>query len=616
MAVETTNRSSLRATIGLTFQVLGDGARRKMSVLGILMLMGGALESAGVGLVFPLLAMITRPEMVHQNETIRALHVAIGEPSVDMFLIVLCAGLLAVIVLKNIFSAYLVNAQARFVWQSRRRLSSYLFRRYVRSDLPFHLNTHSSEITRGLIVSVNQIFGKFLMPLLLLATEGLVVLFVIAVLLVVDLLVTVVALVVLGTTVGAFYMVSRRRIAFWGEEVHATSGRLLRTIGQSLGGIKELKVFRKEAYFEGLFSEAINANSRAMQHYQAVTQYPRLMLETIAAGSILITVAVVVASGNRAGDVIPLVGLFGVAAIRLMPSLNRIIAQVASIRFVLPSIGQVLDDIQATEGSASGEAAIDEPPALLLEREVVFDNVTFAYAAGSEPVLQNVSLRIPCGTSVALVGRTGAGKTTLANLLLGLFQPTDGEILFDDRPYSGADMRALQANLAFIPQDVFLLDDSIRNNVAFGVPQSEIDEGRMREAIRLAHLDDVVAALPQGLDTVIGERGARISGGQRQRLGIARALYRDARMIVLDEATSALDSGTESEISRVLHELHGQRTLVIIAHRPSTIRPCDRIFVLEDGRIADSGDFETLVARNASFRRIAAYEGMESPVHA
>lgn len=590
-------------TLATLRDTLGPGTGSRAAVLVLLMVIGGLLESIGVGLVFPVLAVLADPEVVTSNDILRKLHGWTGNPAAQVFFYYLCGALVGAIAVKNLFAVFLLRTQAEFVWESRRCLTTFLFRRYVRADLLFHLQNSSSEAIRSLTVSVDQIFGKFLMPLLLLATEAFVVLFIFLMLLRINPEVTGVVLVLLGVTAAAFHYANRRRIGFWGSEMHDTSVRLLQTISHSLGGIKEVKVFQKERFFEQEFDDALARNSTALKRYQVVTQYPRIVIETLAICCIILAVVTIVGMGNPIRDAIPILGLFCMAAFRLMPSFNRIIGHLANIRFVLPAIDQVLAEIEATENSDSRDVG-DNADSVPFEKCITLNNVGFSYSELENNALHDICLDLKFGESVALVGRTGAGKTTLANLLLSLLKPTSGEMRVDGQLISDVNRHAWRSNVAYIPQDVFLIDDTILANVAFGIDEAEIDEALVQRAVKLARLQEVVENAPLGLHTRIGERGAQLSGGQRQRIGIARALYRDARLLVLDEATSALDASTESEITSLLRSLHGQRTFVLIAHRLSTVRDCDRIFILEDGRINSTGTFAALSSQNALFREM------------
>jgi ATP-binding cassette subfamily C protein len=356
-----------------------------------------------------------------------------------------------------------------------------------------------------------------------------------------------------------------------------------------------IKALRREPHFDRQFADSAERNADARRRNNFVATLPRLTLETLAVGAILAGVAAVALRDGTATDLLPVLGLFAAAAIRLMPAVARIAAQASNLRFNTAAIEAIETDLGAIRAAAPSAPAAAPVP---LTREIALDRVCYRYPGTAGDTLHDISFVIKRGESVGLVGPSGAGKTTLADVLLGLLVPTAGRMAVDGVAINGP-MR-----VAYVPQDVFLLDDTLRRNVALGVLDREIDAARMRAAINGAQLDGVVAQLPGGLDAGVGERGVKLSGGQRQRVGIARALYQDADLLVLDEATSSLDAETESEVAGAITRLHGERTMVIIAHRLTTVKNCDRLLFMADGRIVDSGSFPELLARNTAFRRM------------
>jgi ABC-type multidrug transport system fused ATPase/permease subunit len=297
-------------------------------------------------------------------------------------------------------------------------------------------------------------------------------------------------------------------------------------------------------------------------------------------------------------------GLFAYVGLKLQPSMQRIVRGINNLKFASAAIDDVHADLVLVEREAP-DLAEESPPPLPFEREVLVEGVSFAYEGTDRPALKDVDLRIGAGEAIGICGPTGGGKTTLADLITGLLTPTSGRVIVD-----GVDIRehvrAWHSNLGVVPQMVFLVDDSLRRNIALGLPDKEIDEEAVSEAVHLAQLDEVVAALPQGLDTVVGERGVRISGGQRQRVSIARALYRQPKVLILDEGTAALDNSTEQKLMEALERLRGDHTIILIAHRLSTVRRCDRIVYVDEGRIAGTDTYDGLIRENTAFRRMSS----------
>ena len=590
------------------WSLLDSKTKKRTPILLVMMIVGSTLEGISIGMVFPLLKIIGDPEPMEGAGTLGSLLDSLGIADTGNKILALCLLMAVLIVAKNLFMVLLVNFQSSYVWDARRDLSARMFSFYLGRDFQFHLNRNSAELIRNISISTDQVFGKFVLPCTQILTESICVLFILGILMAIEPVLTLVVVGALGALAAAFYALMQGRIQRAGLTVHETSSHKLRAINQSLSAITEIKSFKKEGYFEGEFLDAVTRNSFALKKYQAISQYPRLFLESLAALLMLSAIATMVMIGMSLSTALPLIGVFAMAAVRLMPAANRIVSAAANIRFVGPALDRILADTRSHV--AIGRAHREKGPVQLrssrsdfqFRHEVRFDGVTFRFQGAKSPSLTDVSFRVPKGHSVAFVGPSGAGKTTVANLLLGLLRPSAGRILIDDHLLEGDIAEAWQRKIAYIPQDAFLLDETIRRNIAFGVPDPLVDDKRLWKAVRLARLDEFLARAEGGIDAIIGEKGARISGGERQRMGIARALYHDAEVLVLDEATSSLDSTTESKITEIMGQLSGKQTTILIAHRLSTITHCDNILVFDKGRLIGQGPFEELERENAVFR--------------
>jgi ABC-type multidrug transport system fused ATPase/permease subunit len=381
-------------------------------------------------------------------------------------------------------------------------------------------------------------------------------------------------------TVG-FHLLVRRNVGRYGLLQQNAQALRIKSISQGLGGIEEIKVLGREAYFVSEFAKHERTFSEVSRYAMVLNQMPRLFMETVAFSALFLAVAGVLLSGGRAADLLPTLALFAVAAMRLMPSVNRIQSAITRISYYRPSIGVVCTDARREQQEGAGEP---ESSDIQFAHEITLRDISYIYPGASSPSLQGINLTIPKGASVAVVGASGAGKTTLADIILGLLKPSSGQILVDGEDVDRS-LASWQRHLAYIPQTIFLSDDSIRRNVAFGIEDDEIDDDRVWSALELAQLKAHVEAMPCQLDTVVGERGVSLSGGQRQRVGIARALYNNPDVLILDEATSALDADTERAISQSIDALAGSKTLIVIAHRLSTIEKCTLKIHLHNGRI-------------------------------
>jgi ATP-binding cassette subfamily C protein len=451
--------------------------------------------------------------------------------------------------------------------------------------------------------AVHSVFRGVLGSLVNVAGEALVVAGIVVILALTAPGVTLVAVVVVGGLLLLPLTLSRHATARWGQAVARLDNETLQTLQQSLGGVKEVKLSGRERFFLTQFDEQVAGAARLRTRYAAVATTLRMGVETVfVCGLLAVSLLLTLKSGAAA---LPLLGLYAYAGFRVIPSANRIMLYVGQLRYSRAWVHDLQQDLAALPVTPPPAAAGPAAEPIRFQHALALERVSYAYAAGGEAAVTDVSLAIARGESLAIVGPSGAGKSTLVDLLLGLLEPTAGRITVDGRDIAGA-LPSWQRHIGYVPQDPFLLDDTLRRNVAFGLPDAEIDDGQVAAALALARLTDVVAALPRGFDTVLGERGARLSGGQRQRVAIARALYHQPDVLVFDEATSALDTPTERELIAALDGLRGLKTLVVIAHRLSTVRGCDRLAVLRDGRLAAVGPYDDLLARDPGFRAMAA----------
>jgi ATP-binding cassette subfamily C protein len=482
------------------------------------------------------------------------------------------------------------------------QVSSALLRGYLSADYEFHFHRNSAEIIRNLTNSVDIVFRTVLHNAVTLISEALVVCAMLAVVVVTMSLEGLLAAGVLAAVSWAIFRLSQNRVTAWGLQVQDLAKKLLKVIQQSLGAIKEVRVMQREEHFLAEYLRLRSRQSRLMAYYETVQNVPLLSLEALFALLLGGLVLMMTVRGSELASAIPILALYGYVGIRLLPSLARIAAKLQRLGFGAAAVDQVYTDYARlcrtrSEGDDPGKD-------LAFAREIRFEEVAYAYPGSARQALNGLSMRIPRGKSFGIVGASGSGKSTAMDILLGLLEPSSGRVTVDGVDVAAA-TRAWQRNLGYVPQSAYLLDDTLRRNIAFGVADERIDETAVAEAVRMAQLESLVASLPHGLDTEIGERGVRLSGGQRQRIVIARALYRRPAVLVFDEATSELDNRTELEIGAAIGALAGERTVVIVAHRMATVQNCDAVAFLVDGRVADCGRFEELLSRNVAFRRLA-----------
>lgn len=561
--------------------------KKKIVLLSIMMVIGAALEVLSISLIIPLVSGIMQPEIIYENKKIEGFCRVFTIKSHESFIFVMIIAMIFIFIGKNLFLILQYHLQYRFVYNNRFAMQKRLLKAYINRPYEYFLGLSSGEMIRvinadtghafNLLITVLSFFSEFVVAAALLITifviEPFMTLFVAGIM---ALLVLVIAKVIKP-------ILQKAGIALQKNTALANQWLL-----QVANGIKEIKVTGKEYFFEENYEHFGKGIINAEKKNAVFSQMPRMLIEMISMSSILVVIGIMLYYGAEIESLIPALAAFGMAAVKLMPSANRIISALNAVAFEEPALDKMLEHVKFLKETEQGENTIKKGNAvhknLPLKTEISLNNIDFSYENSEKQVLRNASIKIPIGTTVGLVGVSGAGKTTVVDILLGLLTPQKGKILSDGIDVS-ENYGEWLSHIGYIPQMIFMLDDSIRNNVAFGLRKDEIDDAAVWRALEEAQLAEFVCHLPEQLDTVIGERGVRLSGGQRQRIGIARALYNNPDILILDEATSALDIDTEAAVMEAIHKLHGKKTMIIIAHRLQTIQGCDLIYRVEEQRI-------------------------------
>lgn len=569
--------------------ILSKQQRIRLFKLGILMICSAFLEMLSVSLILPFMKAAMEPDEVLRNKYVSWICKLLSIDSGKKFLIFIAIVLACVYVLKNIFMIYQTTVQCEFVYNNMYLTQKKLLNRYFSQRYDFFLGAKSGEILR--VIEQDTVQAFLLLSTLLQIMSESVVSFVLAItIFIISPQITVEMTVILVLLLFIIGKVIKPIMNKAGVEYRDANTKMNQWLIQSVSGIKEIKILDKESFFEGQFSVYGKIFVDTRKNFQRISMIPRYMVEAFSLSSLMIIVAIMIARTDDMSFVLPVLSGIAMAAIRLLPSVYRISQGMASISFDFPSLNALEKVI--LEGDADGlqndKGKTEEITVSQLEikdfSSLTMDNVLYRYPSGDRDVLNHVSFEIKKGMSVGIVGSSGGGKTTTADLLLGLLSPIEGEIYLDDNKLSSI-ITEWHSMIGYIPQQIFILDGNVRDNIAFGIPQEEISEEKIWKALKDAALDEFVKELPEGLDTELGERGIRLSGGQRQRIGIARALYKSPSVLFFDEATSALDGKTESEIMESIRALKGKITMVIIAHRLSTIEHCDHVYRVEDGNI-------------------------------
>ena len=548
----------------------------------ILIFIGTALETVGVTAIVPFISAIMYPHKIMDNKYASAVCDLFGIGNITEFIVFLAIVLIAAFLLKNLFLCFLYYAQYRFIYNNQRRLAIRLMRSYMAQPYTYHLRHNSAELLRNIDVDVD-LFFQTILHCVNLVTDSMVCLALLVVMFIADKTITVAVGLAMGLFVLLFYKSYKGRILELGEIRRENAGRVIRYIQEAFGAVKEIIISGRDEYFIREEDDAFDKYMDSRRRVATYTMYPKPVMETIAVTSLLIIVIIKLLSGVSAEYFIPTLSIFALSVIRLLPSGSRISGSINNIAFGKSSIDRIYEDVVELAELERNKRSAGEGSRIEFRDKIKIEGLNYAYEDSDRPVLSEVNMVIRKNSSTAFIGASGAGKTTLADIILGVLDYSKGSIKIDDKELKD-NVTAWQMNVGYIPQSIYIIDDSIRKNIAFGLDEDEIDENKLNMAIDKAQLREFIESLPEGIDTVIGENGSRVSGGQKQRIGIARALYNDPDVLVLDEATSALDNETEEAVMQAIDALNGYKTLIIIAHRLSTIESCDTVYRIEDGK--------------------------------
>lgn len=559
------------------FSIFTPQELRYCAFLVVVMVFGAVLEAVGIGAILPLISLMGQPDFLLRHQDIAVYTEKLGIHTHTELIIGLAFLLIILYILKNIYLAWQMRLQIKFALSNQIRFSKELMANYLAKPYIFHLNHNTAMLLRNVNSSGVVIFSNILIPVFQLLTELITVVTIWLMLVLTDAFTAVVVAGVMGGMIYALIRTFRSSIDAAGRVQNDYAVAYIQAVNQGLGAIKETKVMRKEAFFLKEFEQNYEKFGAANRHFLFLNQLPRMIIETLVVCALLFLIIGKIAIGNEPMDIVPLLGVLALAAFRLMPSANRIVSISNGIKFQIPLFEELYRELLAIKSRKYHRRTLrlaDTPPPLPFSHEIRVEHLGFCYPGREEKVLSDVSFSIPKGGFVGIVGPSGAGKTTFVDILLGLFNPTHGTITVDGVDIR-RELRAWQANIAYVPQNIYLIDASIRENVALGESPDEIDDIRVEKALAMAELDVFVTAQPKGAYTMVGERGVKLSGGQRQRIGIARALYQQPTVLILDEATSALDTETEKSITDTILKFKGKLTVIAIAHRVSTLTGCD-----------------------------------------
>jgi len=567
------------------FNILLSSKQKKgLGLLLVLMIVGGLLEMVSVSAIVPFMNDVLNPDLLMEKSYVREICYYLNIKSSTTFLLFSSFVLAIVYILKNIFLTYEYVMQYKFVYENMYAIQTRLHQSFIRQPYEYHLAVDSGKIIRLINTDTQQAF-YMLTSVLNLLTESVVASILIVTLFVITPSITIsmgIIMVILLVVIGFILKPVLKRT---GERTNEASAKMYKWLLQSIQGIKEVIVMRKESFFLNQFGKNDREYVNMTRKFNILNIVPRFMIEGCCMGGIFVIVGVMIYIGENLDKMIPMLTAVAMAALRLLPSVNRISTDIGNISYYEPMLDNVIESISSQEKYNKMLELDEHDPEVSLspEFDIELNNITYHYPNNDKKILDCANLYIKHGTSVGLIGTSGSGKSTTVDIILGLLKCTDGKVLIDGKDIK-RDLGKWRNMVGYIPQTIFMLDDSIKANVAFGIEEKKIDDEAVWRALRDASLECFVKSLPNGIDTQIGERGICISGGQRQRIGIARALYLNPQVLLFDEATSSLDNETEKEIMAAIDNLHGEKTMIIIAHRLTTINGCDEVFRIENGK--------------------------------
>ncbi len=580
--------------------------RRLIPLLAGIVIMG-ILQVAGIGSFAPFVAVVADPSIVETQPILNRIYTELGFDSHFAFLVFLGAGAFAVMLFDAAFRILVTYGLHRYAGNRRYMMGLRLFRQYLYQPYGYFLDHNTSELSKNLLSEVDQVINGVVKPALHIFAELFSAAAILVFLLVVNPYVALASAVVFGAIYAALTFGIRPLVRHYGKEVREANRLRYKSSSEAFGAIKDVKILGKEPAFARKYGEGAKRFAKTQAAKRMLSTLPVKIMKPLSMGFAIALILVLLAVYGSVVEALPLVAIYALAVQRLMPHLRGLFRHGTTIRYYSHTVDSLYNDMTSTPPPPAekdrklAERAVERMP---FRSTVELRGVSFAYPTSPAPVLDTINLLIEKNTTVGFVGTTGCGKTTLVDVIMCLLEPSAGEILVDGAPI--AEVGRWQRNFGYVPQHIYLSDDSVAANIAFGIPEELRDQGAVEKAARVANLHDfVVGELPDGYQTTVGERGIRFSGGQRQRVGIARALYHDPDILVMDEATSALDTVTEDAVMDAIHNLMHTKTIILIAHRITTVRECDKICMLERGRMVAEGDYSTLLAENETFRSLA-----------
>ena len=589
------------------FRLLSFEQRKRLIRLQFLVVLMAFAEVAGVAAIGPFMALVGDISLLEGDGKLAQLYSLSGLEDPRDFLFWLGVAVLVALTGAAAISMFTTWRLSLYAAQIGAEISTRLYKHYMQQPWLFHANASSSQLTNRIAQEAGRVTNVVIQPLMQMNAKGALAVVMVTAIFIFNPVVALAGLLIFAVAYILLYKTVRKQLSSNGRAISQANQQRFKLMNEGFGGIKDTLLLGRQTDFNQRFEETSYKLGRAQGVTRGLSQVPRYAMELIAFGAVIFLVLYLLSAydGNL-GDILPVLSVYALAGFKLLPAFQQMYTSLAQVKGNIASFDSIEQDLRASRNIEDMKPAL-KAGKLAPKQLIKLDNVSFSYPDKEEKALIEFTLDIPVKQVIGLVGASGSGKSTAIDVLLGLIEPQTGSLVVDGEKLEGEKRRAWQNNVGFVPQAIFLADSSIRENIAFGIPADEIDESRVKRAAQMAHLDDLLESLHEGLNTRVGERGIQLSGGQRQRIGIARALYDDAEVLVLDEATSALDGITEKLVMDAIHDFSGKKTIIMIAHRLATVKKCDHIYLLNNGRVVDKGKYSELVTRNNMFQEMAKH---------
>jgi ATP-binding cassette, subfamily B, bacterial PglK len=596
----------LRSII-ILLRLLSPAQQKRLFILQILVMLMAFAEVVGVTSIGPFMALIGDATILSENNLLSQLYEFSGLTKPEDFIFWLGTSVLILLALGTLVSMLTFWRLSLFAQETGMEIGNRLFNYYMYQPWLFHASESSAKLIKQIATETSRVTSGVISPLMQLNARLIMAIFMSIAIYVYNPTVMISALAIFGFAYLVLYNLVKDKLTKLGQNISIGNWQRFKLMSEGFGGIKDVLLLGRQKGF----TEPFESNGRTLSYSVAtdltLIQVPRYFMELVAYGAVILLILYLNESSNsNLSSVLPILAIYSMAGLKLLPVFQTTYGCIASIRGNLPAFEAIKKDLEANQSNIERqESRRQTQEHVTVNQCIKLENIEFFYPGKKIPALAQFNIEIPIGKVIGLVGLSGAGKSTAIDILLGLINPDKGQLLIDGRPLKSTQTRAWQNIMGFVPQSIFLSDATIMENIAFGFPASEINRERVLQVVKLAHLEDFIEELPDGLNTIVGERGVQLSGGQRQRIGIARALYCDVKVLVLDEATSALDGITEKQVMDAIYDFSGRKTIVIIAHRITTVQKCDIIYLMEQGKVVDHGKYSDLVERNETFRQMA-----------